>query len=244
MRYSAMLATSVACLSWTLASSAQPSSIPHADTPVSPDDNMVAPQHSFELAIAAGYTQPFGTISDGLRVADMVDAGTGFNLDMGYRFHPRWALSSYFHFHESKPGKSYGEGAAVHGGAAGLQTTFHIDPFIDAEPYVTVGAGYRILWIVPDGPVHMLHGFEVAKLLVGLDFRVGSRVSLGPFLGADVNVLLWDDTSSAGVPTAIPSPRPVTFLFGGLSARFDIGGTRVDRNGAPRFEQVASRQER
>ncbi len=80
----------------------------------------------------------------------------------------------------------------------------------------------------------MLHGFEVGRLTAGLDVRVSHDFALGRFVAAYVNVFLWHRERDRGT-TTVSSPRPTTFVFAGLGARFDLGGVRV-----PAHSHVAS----
>ncbi|NUP05974.1 MAG: outer membrane beta-barrel protein [Polyangiaceae bacterium] len=181
---------------------------------------------AFEIGAGFGYTQPVGAVSSVQNIGDMVDEGIGVSLDLGYRINPWWSLATAFHFHESQGDDTFVEGVDVRGLVSGLQATYHVLPFRAADPYLTFGAGYRFLWIVPPGaePTRVLHGFQAAKVIGGIDFRFNDMVALGPAVGADLDLLLWDDMDVPNASGAIEDPRPTAFVFAGLAGRFDVGG--------------------
>ena len=85
------------------------------------------------------------------------------------------------------------------------------------------GVGYRLLWEVPNiGPTLTTHGFDVGKLRAGIDFRMDENVAIGPMIGADATLFLFQDFPN--VQTNISDPTVSTFVYAGLQGRFDIGG--------------------
>lgn len=79
-----------------------------------------------------------------------------------------------------------------------------------------------MLWETQATQTLLTHGFELGRARVGLDFRTGPQVSIGPVIGADLNVLLWE---SSDANRAIPNPTLSTFVFAGLQGRMDFGGS-------------------
>lgn len=235
--FTVICATALVC---GIASSAQAQEGVTADARVEVDatadttdpGSVRAPRRSFEVGVNGGYTQPFGEIKDGQGFTDIVDAGGLVGLMLGYRFTPHWSLEGTTSFHESAVDTRQGEQLDVRGLTVGVQGTFHARPYERVDPYVSLGAGYRMLWLVPDFEPNMLiHGFELAKVMVGVDFRVSEDVALGPVVGADLNLLLWENGSPDVNDDNIDDPRPSTFLFAGVAGRFDVGGDRVTRSG-------------
>lgn len=191
-----------------------------------------APRRAFEIGVQGGYTQPFGEIKDGQGFTDLVDAGGFVGLMLGYRFTPHWSIEGTGAFHESTADSRQGDRLDIRGVTTGVQGTFHARPYERVDPYVSLGAGYRMLFLVPDNDANLLiHGFELAKALVGVDFRVSEDVALGPVVGADLNLFVWENGSPDVNDDDIDNPRPSTFLFAGVAGKFDIGGDRVTRNG-------------
>jgi hypothetical protein len=67
-----------------------------------------------------------------------------------------------------------------------------------------------------------MHGWEIAKLQVGVDYRVDKYVALGPVIGADITTFFTQSTPQTGSFQNLDSPKVDTFLFAGLQGRFDI----------------------
>jgi hypothetical protein len=217
-----------------------------ADEPIDSYTDL-APRNAFEIGVQGGYTQPFGDLEQGSDISDVIDAGGEVALELNWRISPRYAFGGTARFHESVVDDQLGENFDVRGGSANIQGTFHLAPFSVADPYITLGAGYRVLSLVPEGPLDatIRHGFEFARAQVGLDFRVSRDVALGPNAGVAGNVFLWEDSPTTTGNETIDDPRPNAFVFAGLTGRFDLGGTRVSEGvyygEYPRAKTVAAR---
>lgn len=193
-----------------------------------------APKKAFEIGVNGGYTQPFGKVARDRIIHDQVDAGGAVGLNLGYRFNPRWSLGFTGQYHDSGARGTLEGNTDFRGVAAGVEGTFHMAPYSRIDPYFTLGTGYRALWRSAEvGSVGnlMTHGLQLGKALIGVDFRLSESLALGPVAGADVNLFLWDNPEGTTGNRAISSGdrRPNTFIFAGLAARFDVGGTRQDR---------------
>lgn len=192
-----------------------------------PAGTVLAPRNAVEIGVEGGYTQPFGMIDRERNIHDTAKAGGAVGLSLGYRFSPVFAFGATGQFHESVPDSTLGSDGAVRGVAAGVQAAFHFMPYRMIDPYATVGSGYRLLWQSPtSGENTLTHGFEAVKATAGVDFRVNKNIALGPVIGADLNVFLWDRSEANGVNNTIANKSVNTFLFGGLGGKFDIGGKR------------------
>jgi hypothetical protein len=121
----------------------------------------------------------------------------------------------------------------VYGGAGGLAADLHFRPYRLVDPYLVVGAGYRLFFVSPAGPPHnhMFHGFEPLKTDVGVDFRISKDFALGPKLSADLNVFVWDLDETEGVNRVIDQKSVSTFFFAGVGGKFDVLGKRVAEPG-------------
>lgn len=190
-----------------------------------------APRAAFEVGVNGGYTQPFGEMGNDVSIHGIVEAGAALGLSLGYRFDPHWSLEGTGQFQELKAGSDRNN-SAIHGLAVGIQGTYHFRPYRFVDPYASLGTGYRMMWLVPAAaPDDMIHGFELGKAVLGVDFRVAPSVALGPMVGADVNLFVWDKPGE-GNNAQLKSPRPSTFLFAGVGGHFDMGGDRVPRERA------------
>jgi hypothetical protein len=199
-----------------------------------------AARGAFELGASASYTQPFGEMMAGENIAEILDAGAAVWIDLGYRIDPHVSVGTSLLFHESSADASLGVGNSFHGTAATIALTYHILPHDAVDPYLSAGAGYRVLVSALRGADNDLttHGPQMGRLLVGLDFRTSKDVALGPFLGADVNAFLWQASESAGEHARIRGASANAFVYAGFGARFDVGGQR-ELNGVPVVVRIA-----
>jgi hypothetical protein len=191
------------------------------DTPVVP-----APRGALEVGVNAAYVQPFGEIWQGQSVSSMISAGGAVSVDLGYRVHPNLGIGAHVLFHESTADAAIGVGNDFRGGTAGLQATYHFIPYGLVDPWMSLGTGYRLLWSNLRGVDnnHFTQGIQIARVLAGIDFRTSQDAAVGPFLGADANVMIFDEVDDEASPSFEPALN--TFITVGVMGRFDIGGER------------------
>jgi outer membrane protein OmpA-like peptidoglycan-associated protein/outer membrane protein W len=199
------------------------------ETEVAPPGTMLAPKNALEIGVEGGYTQPLGEISQNVNMLDIAKAGGAVGLDIAYRLAPMLSLGAYGTYSQNVANvDNLGDHSQVRGLAAGIQAGIHFLPFNWIDPYVNVGTGYRLMWESPSVGFNQLnHGFEPIKGQVGVDYRVSKDVALGPMIGADLNVFVWNRSEQDGVNNEIPNKSVNTYLFAGLSGKFDLGGERV-----------------
>lgn len=186
-----------------------------------------APRGAFELSVDGGYAQGFGVIQSGRDVGGIAGAGGALGLSLGYRINPRWSVGLAARYAGFGSGKANAEGTTVRGSVASIEGTYHGAPYSRMDPFLTLGAGYRALIASPggDAPSTITHGFQVAKIEVGLDVRPSESVAIAPVIGADLDMFSWQ--SGGGTETAAITKRGVsTFVFAGVKGRFDLGGKR------------------
>lgn len=179
---------------------------------------MRGPQRAFELTASSGYAQGFGTLQPGLAVPRVAKAGVGIDVAAGYRIEPHYAVSFGGQYQELSAERDDG----VRAFAWNLALQYHIAPTARLDPWVELGAGYRLLWLVPFGtaPNTSFHGPELVRLRAGLDVRVSPGVAFSPVIGADATMfVLRDDTRLS----TIADPTLSTFVYAGLQGRIDVG---------------------
>ena len=72
----------------------------------------------------------------------------------------------------------------------------------------------------------MLQGLELARLQVGVDYRVSEDVSLAPVIGGSLNMFVSQDSPMTSDYNEI-SDKKVNFVgYAGIAGRFDVGGRR------------------
>jgi hypothetical protein len=186
-----------------------------------------APAEAVELTLGTGYTQGFGQIQKGgaNNINDVANAGIGVDLGVGYRITPNLGLALAGQYQEFSVAQASSAMSAARGLMAGADATYHFAPFARFSPWMRVGTGYRMLWSVTSGPTVLYHGLDFVRLATGFDIRTTPDFAIGPVIGADLNVYLWQ-YASVGGNSAITDPRVSTYVYAGLLGRFDVGGTR------------------
>jgi hypothetical protein len=205
----------IAVLTWASSTRAQP---PEWG---GPGQNTPPPANGPELKVGTGYTQGFGKLTPSQGVFDVGGAGMAVDVEADERLDPRWSLGVQAEYQELSPNTL--NNAAARGLAGNLGVTYHAAPASRADPWLRVGTGYRGVWSVAPRkmPTQLIHGFEVAKVVVGYDLRIQPNVALAPVVGADLNVFGWQ--VQGGWPTALTAPQVATFVFAGIQGRFDFG---------------------
>ncbi len=150
----------------------------------------------------------------------MAGAGIGVNLDIDYRMssHASFGVAGQYQEFSSE------NNTAARGAMGNLGFTFHGAPFRRADPWLRIAAGYRLLWSVhptSGAPTTLVHGFEIAALNLGYDFRLSEGVAIAPMIGADLTLFVWEHAGNFS--RALPSAQVGTFVFAGLQGRFDAG---------------------
>ncbi len=213
----------------------------HAQTVVAPVDRPEpekpdVPIKAFEINGSVGYTQGFGEVVDGLNVNKVITAGLGTELGLGYRIDPHWAVGIYGQYNQFEAERS----DQARGLTAGLALTYHILPFEHWDPWLQFATGYRMLWEEPASnsgqPNVMTHGFEPARLTVGLDYRVSRDIAISPQVGVDLSVPSWQTVNNN--TTALNDPRPSTYVFAGMGVRFDLTSKYVHQTTPPSETQT------
>ncbi len=92
---------------------------------------------------------------------------------------------------------------------------------------MSVGTGWRGLWLSPlSGKTTGLQGLELARLQIGVDYRVDQDVSITPVIGGSLNMFVSEDSAMTPKYTEI-ADKKVNFMgFAGIAGRFDLGGKR------------------
>ncbi len=184
--------------------------------------HLAAPRNAFELSLATGYTQGFGSLETGNSVSSVANAGIGFELGLGWRINPRWAVLWAGQWQDLGAERTQ---SSVNGFTNSIAVQYHFAPTLRTDPWAEFGAGYRFLWESFPYQSDVTHsGWQLARVRLGLDFRIDESASIGPVVGADVNLFQW--TSGPGY-SFYNGGDISTFLWAGVLGRFDIGGDRT-----------------
>jgi len=180
--------------------------------------------HAVELTIGTGYEQGFGKFgSDQPSLTDLGTAGGAVQLGVGYRIIPQLTLGIYGSGAEFGRGSQVDPSTNIYSAAAGIQADWHFLPGgHEFDPWVSLSSGWRGYWLNQNAGNTSMQGIEIAKLQVGLDYRIDQVVSMGPVVGVDLSSFLTESTPESNGSRNISSPQVNTFLFAGLLGRFDI----------------------
>ncbi len=189
-----------------------------------------APRGALELSVSTGFTQGFGMISGGRgnTIADTANAGIGVGAGIGIRATPYVSVGIAGQYQGLNPAQRLPTGTDVRGASAGIEATIHTMPYQRIDPWISVGGGYRMLWTMPEGRGNdmLTHGFELARVKVGMDMRLSQSVAISPVIGGDLNMFVWRNPEGPTGNREIADKRLNGFVFAGVEGRFDIGGAR------------------
>jgi hypothetical protein len=184
--------------------------------------------NALEIGVATGYAQGGGKLGGSMgSLEDIAGPGAAVEVDLGYRIIPELSIGAYGTFSKYQHGDSIASSTDVLGATAGLQAAYHFRADHAVDPWVSLGAGWKGLWLNPsDGKVTSLQGFELARLQVGVDYRLSKDIAIAPVIGGSLSTFVSQDSPMTTDYTEI-SDKKVNFTgFAGLSGRFDLGGTR------------------
>lgn len=196
-----------------------------------------AADHAIELTVGTGYAQGLGNVAAGQpTLTDIGVAGGAVEASVGYRLIPSLTLGVY------GSGAMFGRGGQVDSSAnlysatAGVQADWHFLPTgHELDPWVSLGTGWRGYWVNANQGTTSIQGLEMARLRVGVDYRIAPAVAISPVVGADMSLFLSQSApGSNGSFSNISSPNVNSFVFAGVLGRFDIPTGSSD-------SQIASR---
>jgi hypothetical protein len=192
------------------------------------DREVPAPRGALEIGLGAGYVQGAGRIGESqAAVQDVAGPGAMAEIHLGYRATPRLAIGAYGSYSRSRAGMLLPAGSDVIGVTAGLYAEWHVRPSRAVDQWIGVASGLRGLWLVPTvGKRTTYKGWELFQLQLGLDIRFTPAISVGPVIGASVNMFLTQDGPQTGAYQKVSDPGASVFVFGGLRARFDLLGSQ------------------
>lgn len=191
-----------------------------------PRGTILAPGSAFEIQVNTGYAQGFGPqlpSKGNLPSASINRAGLGAGLGLAYRATPNSSVGVVGSYSMQDTAK----GAQQRNVVAGLDATYHANPFQRLDPFLSLGAGYRMMWDhqLNGAADTFSHGFQLARAAVGVDLRISKDVAIAPTIGGDINMFLWRKAEGQSTQM-IQDPKINGYLFAGVAGRFDLGGRR------------------
>jgi hypothetical protein len=183
-----------------------------------------APSNALELKIGMDYSQGFGGIGSGIsNLTDLGTAGGAINLGLGYRLDPHLMLGIYGSGAEFGRGSNVDSSANLFTATAGLEANWHFLPQKEWDPFVGLGTGWRGYWISTTPGTASLQGWQIARLDLGVDYRMADYVSIAPVIGADLSMFFTSENVGQSSYYSLSAPNLDTFVYAGLLGRFDIG---------------------
>ncbi|HEY0252590.1 MAG TPA: hypothetical protein VGC41_13740 [Kofleriaceae bacterium] len=192
------------------------------------DHPVAAASSALELGVATGYTQGAGPVGGGMQhLQDITGAGGAVEIDAMYRINPTVAVGLFGTFSSYSNGDLSAGNSDIFGASAGIQAAFHFRPDRSIDPWVSVGTGWRSLWLSPQtGKNTSLQGLELARLQLGVDYRLGRDVAISPVVSGAIDMFLAQDGPMTTDYDEL-SNKKINFVgFAGLAGRFDTGGRR------------------
>ena len=187
-------------------------------------DRLAPATNALELTIGTGYAQGFGDIgANRPNLTDVGQPGGAVQVGVGYRMIPELTLGIYGAGSMFSRGDQVDNSTNLYSAAAGAQADWHFLPSgHEFDPWVSLGTGWRGYWIHGDQGTTSLQGLELAKLQLGVDYRVARAVAVSPVIGADLSMFLSESPPASQSFSNITDPKVNTFVFAGLMGRFDI----------------------
>jgi hypothetical protein len=193
------------------------------------DHHVPAPNNAFEISVGAGYAQGAGPIAGGManHLEDLTGPGGAFELDLGYRIDPTFSIGGYGTLAKYNTGNLPDNGQDNYSVTAGVQAIAHLRPDRSVDPWVSLGTGWKGLWISPEeGKNTSLQGLELARIQLGIDYRVTQDVAIAPVIGGSLDMFLDQDSPMTVGYTELQTKKANFTGFAGLAGRFDVGGGR------------------
>lgn len=187
-------------------------------------DRAVAPAHdSVEITIGAGYAQGTGDVAGGMAVEDVAGPGGAVEVQLGYRLVPAFTLGVYGTLSGFDQGDLIEDTTDIWGASAGVVGTFHLRPGQALAPWASLGAGWKTLQLASErGDDVSLQGLDLARVQVGLDYRISPEVAISPVIGGSLSTYLAQDAAMTDGYDEIEDKELTYSLFAGLLGRFNL----------------------
>jgi hypothetical protein len=158
-------------------------------------------------------------------IEDLAGPGATVEVQLGYRLSPRLSAGLYGTAARFRHGDSIGDGSRAYGATAGVQAVWHGTTNRSLDPWVSVGAGWRGLWLERTGTQRSsMQGIELVRLQLGIDYRLTARLAVAPVISASLSVFLAESAVMPETFTSIEDKQLNLYGFAGFLGRFDLGG--------------------
>jgi hypothetical protein len=188
------------------------------------DRPMPAVDDSLELSLGGGFMQGAGgTAANTPDREDLGGAGGGSELMIGHRALPGLSVGGYLTLEGYTNGDAVSASDEVVGVSVGIKSDFHLRPHRTVDPWISTGFGVRWLTVGNTSEDKLtLRGLDLARLQLGVDYRINPKFAIAPFIGAAATLYLDKDTPMSRGYVAT-TERELSWTFtGGLLGRFNL----------------------
>ena len=161
-------------------------------------------------------------------VEDISRAGGAVELDAMYRINPTFAVGVYGSFskyatgdHDRQPVRRARRDRRDSGRCAPTPDELGGSVGSASAPAGAASGSRRR----PARPPRC-RGLELARLQIGVDYRVSEDVSISPVIGGSLNMFVSEDSPMTTKYSEITDKKANFIGFAGLAGRFDLGGKR------------------
>lgn len=171
------------------------------------------PRVGFQMAIRTGYSVPMGQAQQGADMSDFVSGQVPFIVDIGGKIIPQLFLGGYFGLGFGAPAGTVkrecdllAATCVAVGLHLGIEVQYHFLPHGSVNPWLGYGLGIEstAVSLSVDNRSQSLGytGFEFARLMGGVDFRINRVFGLGPFVDLSLSQFnrISDESTSATIP--------------------------------------------
>ncbi len=183
-----------------------------------------AASNKLEVSVGGGYARGGGKIGSGnASLEDVSSAGGSIELELQYRIAAAVGVGIYGVASRFQRGDALAGDNRVWGSSAGLQATLHFSPSTHVDPWVSIGAGWKSVWLDPaQGQTTSLQGPELARVQLGTDFRASRAVAIAPVIGASLSSFVAEKSAMTMGYDEISNKKLDVSIFAGIKGRFDL----------------------
>jgi hypothetical protein len=187
--------------------------------------SMPAVTDALEITAGASIVQGSGELGGDLgSVRNVAGSGLGFDTSIGWRITPNLLLGGYLNLSGFGDSDNADHGAVTV--AAGIKADWHFLPAESVDPWVSLGTGWKLMGIEDGDNDRALTGLELAKLQVGIDYRLSPRFAIGPVISASAAMFNTQYDEKMSDDAMALDDRQINWTFtAGVLGRFDAFGS-------------------
>jgi hypothetical protein len=189
---------------------AEPAAMPPpvAQQPASAPLGMDGP--GLDLGVRVGYALPLGSIDEGDKTSDTFSGAIPLVLEAGYRLNANFTIGALFQYgiaqvKDTDPCGTTGVSCSGSIVRLGIEALYNFNLDGPVTPWVGLGTGYEWMSVSAEGGGQNLtagaHGFELATIHAGGDYRLSRQLALGLFASLSIAQYSTISVEGTGVPS-------------------------------------------